>query len=338
MDWNQLRTILWLRWRLTRNQWSRGSPVNAVLSVIVACAVVVTGMGGACFGLIAGISLLGRSSALTLLAVWDVLIAAFLFVWVIGLVSDIQRSETIDIGRMLHLPISLKQVFFINYLASHLTLSLVLFVPGMMGLCLGLVLGRGRLMLGLLPLVVGSVFMVTAWTYCLRGWLVALMSNPRRRRTVIAVMAFIAVVLGQLPNLLNLAQTHLFRPRMPPDFTRPNAVGNAVPRPHGLPQEVWIAHQAVPFLWVGNGAMALAQGDVLPALWGAAAAFGIGALGLRRAYRSTIRFYQGQAKSKEVSTKTTAPSRQASASIFVEKRLPGVPEEAAATPWPRCDP
>ena len=26
---SQLYTVLWLRWRLTRNQWSRGGPVNA---------------------------------------------------------------------------------------------------------------------------------------------------------------------------------------------------------------------------------------------------------------------------------------------------------------------
>ena len=156
MDWNQLRTILWLRWRLTRNQWSRGSPVNLVITIIAVGAAFAIGLGGAVFGLIAGIVLLAHSPALHLLAAWDVLVGAFLFVWLIGLVSDIQRSETIDIGRMLHLPISLKQVFFINYLASHLTLSVVLFVPGMLGLSLGLTLGRSWLMIGLLPLVVDN--------------------------------------------------------------------------------------------------------------------------------------------------------------------------------------
>ena len=325
MDWNQLRTILWLRWRLTRNQWSRGSPVNLVITIIAVGAAFAIGLGGAVFGLIAGIVLLAHSPALHLLAAWDVLVGAFLFVWLIGLVSDIQRSETIDIGRMLHLPISLKQVFFINYLASHLTLSVVLFVPGMLGLSLGLTLGRSWLMIGLLPLVVGSVFMVTAWTYCLRGWLVALMSNPRRRRAIIAGVTFIVVMMSQLPNLFNLVQTRI----RPHGSSQPNDV--VAPRqPHVLSREVWIAHQAVPFLWVGNGAMALAQGNVWPVLWGSIASFGIGALGLRRAYRSTFRFYQGQATNKKSAARARTQSRPATISTFIEKRLPGVPEEAAA--------
>ena len=37
----------------------------------------------------------------------------------------------------------------------------------------------------LLPLVLGFVFMVTAWTYCVRGWLAALMVNKRRRRAIV---------------------------------------------------------------------------------------------------------------------------------------------------------
>jgi Na+/melibiose symporter-like transporter len=34
MNWTQIRTVLWLRWRLTRNQWSRGGQLNAVLTMI----------------------------------------------------------------------------------------------------------------------------------------------------------------------------------------------------------------------------------------------------------------------------------------------------------------
>ena len=35
MNWEQLRAILWLRWRLTRNQFTRGGQLNAVLSVLI---------------------------------------------------------------------------------------------------------------------------------------------------------------------------------------------------------------------------------------------------------------------------------------------------------------
>jgi hypothetical protein len=85
-------------------------------------------------------------------------------------------------------------------------------------------------------------------------------------------------------------------------------------------------------LWLPNGACALAQGNAWPALWGSLGTFLIGGLGLRRTYRSTIRFYHGQsdrtpAKRKE--ERTQAPVRHGERR-FLERNLPGVPEEAAA--------
>jgi ABC-2 type transport system permease protein len=327
MDWNQLRTILWLRWRLTRNQWSRGNPINAVISIIAIVGGFILGATGGILGLLAGLVPLGRGSPVALLFVWDGLIGVFLFLWALGLIAEIQRSETIDIGRMLHLPVSLRQIFFLNYLASHLTFSTILLVPGMLGLCLGLLFSRGPLLLGLFPLMLGSVFMISAWTYCLRGWLVALMSNPRRKRTILALMTFVAIMAGQLPQLVNFV-----RPNMYSHPPQPSADPARTPRNPSsvLPREVVIAHQAVPFLWLGNGAMALAQGNVVPALWGSAALFGLGALGLRRAYRSTIRFYQGQGTEGKTVTERKAAPRKASVSTFMARRLPGLPEEAAA--------
>ena len=46
----------------------------------------------------------------------------------------------------------------------------------------------------LVPLALGIVFMITAWTYCLRGWLAALMVNKRRRRTVIVWVTIVFVL------------------------------------------------------------------------------------------------------------------------------------------------
>jgi hypothetical protein len=150
--------------------------------MIVAVALIVFGIICGIAGVLIGFFLLAEASPLKLLVAWDAFAGVFLFAWMIGLVSEIQRSETIDIGRMLHLPTSLRDIFFVNYLASHLTLSVILFLPLMLGLCLGLILGRGGFMIGLIPLVFGFIFMITAWTYCLRGWLVTLMVNKRSSR------------------------------------------------------------------------------------------------------------------------------------------------------------
>src|SRR5262249_35608913 len=98
---------------------------------------------------------------------------------------------------------SLKGVFLINYLSSLVSVNLLLFVPAMVGLVLGAALGRGAGMLVLLPLLASFVLMVTAVTYQFQGWLASLMVNPRRRKTILALVTIVFVVVCQLPQLIN---------------------------------------------------------------------------------------------------------------------------------------
>lgn len=330
MDWSQLRTIIWLRGRLLRNQWARGGKFNLVLTVIAVAIGYCLAVAGAFAGVLVGFFVLAEMSPLRLLIAWDVFTGLFLLAWTIGLVTELQRSETIDIGRLLHLPVCLRDIFLVNYVASHVTFSIILFLPWTLGLCLGLSLRRGGLMIGLAPLVLGFVFMISAWTYCLRGWLAALMVNKRRRRAIVAGITFTLILLSQLPNLLGNFYVHdHYRPRSartPSRQTAPRPADGDIERFSPL---VLSAHKYVPFLWVGNGAMSLAQGSVWPALLGTAGAFGIGGLGLRRAYRGTMRFYTGQAVSKKTAPK--AKTQKAAVRMgLLEKRLPGVPDEATA--------
>ncbi|MDI9432141.1 MAG: hypothetical protein QM570_10510 [Planctomycetota bacterium] len=336
MDTDQLRTILWLRWRLSRNQWARAGGLGAVLTLIVVALGLVAGAGGALAGLLAGGFALPKVPPTMLLAIWDAVIVAFLFFCMMSIVSEIQRSETIDIGRMLHLPISLRQIFVINYLASHLSLSVILFVPGMIGLALGLTLGRGLVMLWLLPLVIGFVFMITSWIYCLRGWLVALMINPRRRRAIIAGVTVGFILLTQLPNFLVqlTSDRGRHRPRTVPSASseEQDQTASQDKRERTIPPLMLTAHKVVPFLWVGNGAMTLAAGDVRPAILATVGVFAIGALGLGRAYWSTIRFYQGGETDKK-----TRPKAKTRVIVGVRDdgdwRLPGIPQEASTLAW-----
>ena len=334
MDRHYLRTILWLRWRLTRNQWSRGGWLNAVLTMIILIGGFVLGLLGVIAGVLLGYFKMAKFSPGILLGFWDAIILAFLFFWMIGLVSEIQRSESIDISKMLHMPISLNDIFIVNYLASHLTLSIILFLPAMLGLSLGLLLGRSLYMVLMFPLVLGFIFMITAWTYCLRGWLVTLMVNKRRRRAVIAGITFVFILVFQLPNLLgNILHDHTRHKSRTTETVQSDrqaetpSVDSDKLRHRRL---ILGAHNYVPFLWVGNGARSLAMGNPWPAVLGAAGASLIGGLGLRRAYRSTVRFYQGQLvgakkkvkrkKEKAVSIRKESPVRQ----------LPGVSAETSA--------
>jgi ABC-2 type transport system permease protein len=332
----QLKTILWLRWRLTRNQWTRSRGLGAIITTLVAAATVVLAVASFTGGLLGGMLGLRDAKPFLIMGVWSGVTVAFLFFWVIGLVNEVQRSETIDLQRLMHLPVALGPIFMINYLASHLALSIALFVPGMMGLTGGLVISRGPLMLTLIPLSLSMVFMITAWTYLLRGWLAVLMGNPRRRRTVIMAITFAFIMLAQLPNLFNIAggsrrhssATASQEMKTPREFRKPTGQEKL--------NQLLAVQKFIPPLWVPVGAGGLAEGRVLPALLGTLGCFAIGALGLRRAYSSTARFYHGENGSKvaaeskpERSQKlATRPARPGVR--FLEIQLPILPQEAAA--------
>ncbi len=329
MYWSQLCTILWLRWRLTRNQWSRGGQLNLVITAIVTVLVSIVGAIGGLIGLLVGFFALDEVSPAIILGVWDGTIGVFLLFWILGIVSEIQRSEAIDISKMLHLPVSMRGIFVVNYVASHVTGSIVLFVPWMLGLSLGLAAGRGWAMLWMLPLSLGFVFMITAWTYHLRGWLITIMQNPRRYRAIVGGITLAFILLSQLPNLLvNITHDH----RRP--HTRQVQVETPrVPsverygQPGDSPTLLWL-HRTVPVLWVGNGAMHLAGGSAWPAALGLAGSLGLAVLGLSRAYRSTRRFYEGRsikAKARPRKELITVARR-----TLLERTLPGIPDEAAA--------
>jgi len=337
VNWSQLKTILWLRWRLTRNQWTRSQGLAAVLAAIIAAGALV--LGGTCFvgGLLAGIFGLAQAKPVVVWGVWLGVTLAFLLFWLIGLLQELQRSESIDLQRLMHLPVGLGQMFVINYLASHLAFSILVAVPAMMGLALGLAISRGPAMLLLAPLALGMVSMITAWTYCLRGWLAGLMSNPRRRRSVIMAIVLVFILLGQAPNIY----FNVFRPPHPPATSAtstPAQPRRNTPTTSGQAKldQLRSFQKFIPPLWLPLGAQGLAEGHALPAMLGALGCFAIGALGLRRAYLSTLRLYRGEsggrtkAPTQPAPSPTPAPALATARTRFLELRLPGVPEQAAA--------
>ncbi len=337
MNREQLKTILWLRWRLTRNQWARSGGLGAVIAAIVAGAVLV--LGGASFvgALLGGWLGLGEAKPLVVWGVWLGLTGGFVLLWLIGLISELQRSESIDLQRLMHLPIALGQIFVINYLASHLVLSVVILVPAMMGLTLGLTFSRGPAMLLLAPLALSMVFMISAWTCCLRGWLATLMSNPRRRRTVIMCLTLAFILIAQGPNLYFNVLRRFDRPS-PPRTSVESPTQRETQKTNNQEKlnEFLAIQKFIPPLWLPAGAHALAEGGVLPALLGTLGGLVIGGLGLRRAYLSTVRFYHGDVGVKAAAPVKAEPITSGGAtpvkagSRFLELKIPGVPEPAAA--------
>ena len=271
---------------------------------------------------------------MVMMTVWFGVTVFFLFFWMIGLLTELQRSETIDLQKLMHLPVELGQMFTVNYIVSHFSLSIILVVPVMLGLGIGLAISRGPEMILLVPLALSMVLMITAWTYCLRGWLATTMSNPRRRRTVIMGISLAFVLIAQGPNLyFNVFQnrnalhgSHEERPqqREVRDTATKQMIDNLV-----------AAQGFVPPLWMPVGARALAEGNPLPALLGTLGCLGIATLGLRRAYRSTVRFYHGDTGGRAAvkisgEAKKTSIPRDKSKTDFLERSIPFVPEQSAA--------
>jgi ABC-2 type transport system permease protein len=328
MNSEQLKTILWLRWRLMCNQWKRTRGLGAVFAVLIgiaASSLAALGFAGGFFG---GFFGLGDASPMTIMFIWLGVTIAFLFLWTIGLLTELQRSETIDLQKLMHLPVALGQMFVINYLVSHFTLSIIVIVPAMLGLAIGLVFSRGFEMSLLIPLALSMIFMITAWTYCLRGWLATLMTNPRRRRTVIMAITFSFILLSQGPNLyFNVLHRYGRDSSQPVNQTAQKEKFN----------EFLAAQKFIPPLWLPVGAQAIAGKNPLPALLGMLGCSAIGALGLRRAYRSAIRFYHGETGGQAAAkikisgeAKKNPTPRAKNKKDFLELSIPFVPEQSAA--------
>ena len=137
-----------------------------------------------CFML--GLYAIPKAQPVHLMYAWDGLIVAFLFFWGIGLITELQRTEPLSLSKFLHLPVSVNGAFLINYrqLAvapepDRLRAGDARVLPGA-----GRRQGDGCCC-RVLPLLAAFLLMVTALTYQFQGWLASLMSNPRRRRTVI---------------------------------------------------------------------------------------------------------------------------------------------------------
>lgn len=369
MNRAHLAAFLWLRWRLLANQWRRGGTFNAVVMTIlvVGCIVLAVPLFFGCVAI--GVFALDTAPPATLLYLFDAIVLAFTFFWTIGLLTDLQRTEAFALSKFLHLPVKLSAAFLINYLSSLLRLSLVLFVPVLCGLGIGLAISRGVWLASAVPLVLAFFFMVTMLTYQFQGWLASMMSNPRRRRAIVVGTTAVLMVAFQLPSLLNI-----FRPsgaqrraeqsnrlmEQLDDLNRKFAAGefDAVEhlRRHNIAIEQnqvatekirqenaqrWdrtarLANTVLPIGWLPLGVTGAAERNAWPALLGFAGMTLIGSTSLWRAYRTTLRLYQGEFTSHGSVSRprlvagTVQGKVGHTRTLLVERKFPGVPEPVAA--------
>jgi len=205
VNWQHLTLIIWLRWRLSYNQWRRAGMVNAVLTVGLVIGALISSVLAFFAALIVGCLMLPKAEPDHMMYIWDLLILSFLFLWSMGVVAELQRSEFLSLEKMLQFPISPTAAFLLNYLSSLVSIAIILFLPTMIGLSIASVLTHGPAMLLLFPLVIGFMLLVSAPTYQFRGWMATLMQDKRRRRTIVTIVTIGFILLTQIPNIANMA-------------------------------------------------------------------------------------------------------------------------------------
>ena len=365
MNWQHLKTFLWLRWRLVSNRNRRAGSASVILQTIIFAIAILAGSGAFIGGVAAGFFGLPQTSPETFMLIWDGAVVAFIFIWMTELLVELQRSELLSLDKFLHLPVTLGTAFLINYIGSISSVGALIFLPLMIGSAIGLVLAKGAGMLMLFPLIAAFALMVTALTHQFRGWLASLMVNQRRRRTVISIATLTFILIVQLPNILSFA-SRSWRgtpssardaqiSREVEELERELAAGEITRAEHRRrvsqlrrPDfgEAWkvvqstagTVNQVIPLGWLPYGASAAFAGRTLPGLLGTMGLALIGVASLRRSYRTTMRLYTGQftagasspasVTSPPASISPPAQSRKYPAR-FLEKRIPGLSEHAS---------
>lgn len=205
MNLKHFIALIQLRYQLSFNQIRKAGKLNLILSVLALVIGLISSVSAFFIGLLGGAVWFQDASTTTILITWNAIVAAFVGMWLIGLLVELQQTELMSIDKLLHLPISLRGAFFLNYTSSFVNTTFILFAPTMIGLSLGLTFARGWGMLLSIPLVLGFLFLVTTLTYQLRGWLARIMENKRTRGTIIAFITVFIILLSQIPNLINLS-------------------------------------------------------------------------------------------------------------------------------------
>ncbi len=362
MNRQHLSAFAWLRWRLFYNQIRKGGTLNAVLTLIISVA-------GLCLSVAAFISFffigvaLADAAPTVILYVWAGLVLVFSAWWASGTMIELQRADSMSLNKFMHLPVSLKGAFMLNYVSSLLSFTLVLFVPAMVALAIGLAVSRSGAFLLLLPALVGFLLMVTAVTYQFQGWLASLMANKRHRRTILVVVTASFVLLCQLPSLINM-----FGGWSNLEKVDQNSQGSPSPESENAPKDssdesvehkeeqarnqiimleptVRLATIVLPIGWLALAAEGIAEAHYVVPLLAIFGMFLIGSLSLWRGYRTTLRLYTGyfsanvvrSAQQRDTIASPTGPA----APIFprgdarigatlLERGLPYIPSRAAA--------
>ena len=206
MNLKHLLALIRVRIQLTFNQNRKQGTLHTVVSLIMVVGLTIASISSFFIALFCGIAFLPKATSDHLLFVWTGIAVAFMFIWLIGLMVELQQMEMLSLDKLLHLPISLREAFALNYTTSFFSTPFLMFGPMLIGLTIAMMITRGWTMLSAPFLLAAFLFMITSFTYYFRGWLTRLMENKRLRGTIMVGTTMGIILLCQLPNLLSMGR------------------------------------------------------------------------------------------------------------------------------------
>lgn len=322
-----INTLVWVRFRIFSHSFStqteRFSHAVVVVArmglVLIAVGVAVGAYWG---GLHVGSSTVKANGddavfgAFLLMAVCDGAVGYFVLMWVIALVTELQRGEMIDFRRMLYLPVSLRTVFLLNFSVSLFSPALAFFVLPLVAFCIATSTKLGPQMLLGIPIGLILYAMLASWTYYVRGILMYLMENKRRRRLIVVLLPFVFILPALAPQAYRMAKAPAkHTAENTSEKERPAEEAESATLSSQLSSEgqrraqksartmkvmhyATVANGVIPLAWLPLSLKALADGQGGIALQCSVALVALAGLGLALGYRSTQRFYQGTSRSK----------------------------------------
>lgn len=212
---SQLRTLIWLKWKLLRNSLrSRKAVVNrlaTILGMLAALALsllVALGLGVTAYGLTHPGTLgqiFRRATTRDVSASVEFIffsILGFMYLMWATVPLSIGGSKQFDAGKLLMYPITLRKLFAVDFASEFTTLHSIFAVPAILALSIGAGLGTGNLGIALLGAIPATMFGVA-----LSKWLSTTMGSLLRRKrasgeTIVALVGAVAGIGGALAGQL----------------------------------------------------------------------------------------------------------------------------------------
>ncbi len=266
MNLKQLIALMRLRFQLSANQVRKGGQLNSILYSIVSVVILAFAVISFFSAIVMGVILLPNREAKDILLLWNVVVAGFLAMWLFHFVNKVQQNDVISIEKLLHLPMTFRGAFLLNYLSTFANLTFLTFAPLIIGLAIAMPFARGPASAVAIPLSLSFLFMVTAITWQLRSWMSAKLQN---RRTRGLFMAFFPFAVGALAILVTRI-----------------AESSSV----NILKDLQLG-------WLPSGVVAAESGNWVPGVLGSSAMMAIGSAALVFACRSSIKKVTGDTRS-----------------------------------------